>query len=245
MTMKIINCFARTVIAGAAVWISDGVAIQAMAEGAPIIAKVIAVKGPARFSLDSRSWQPLKPGDLLNPGSLIQTGGKASVDIQLGDAEIASGAANEVRILENSVLSIIKLSAQGAGADRVEDIELSLRTGQVTGLAPRITAASNFEITIPGGVVGIRGGNYQINSAGIVSVRTGVAVVALTTANGSVTTKEVIAGHRFDSATGLITELPPNAPQENAPSKTNSEAKPAPAAPLNPATGYRPPLRKF
>jgi hypothetical protein len=209
-----------------------------MAESAPIIAKVIAAKGPARFSPDSQNWQALKPGDILTPGSLIQTGGKASVDIQLGDA-------NEVRLLENSVLSITKLGAQGTGVARVEDIELSLRTGQVTGVAPRIAAASNFEITIPGGVVGVRGGNYQINSAGIVSARTGVAVVALTTANGSVTTKEVIAGHRFDPATGLITELPPNSPQENTPSKTNSEAKPRPAAPLNPATGFSPPLRKF
>jgi len=232
-------------IAGAAVWISEGVVIHAMADSAPIITKVVAVKGPARFSPDNRSWLPLKPGDLLNPGSLIQTGAKAAVDMQLGNADSASGAANEFRIQENSVLSITKLSLQGAGANRVEDIELSLRTGQLTGVAPRIAPASNFEIAIPGGVVGIRGGKYQINSAGVVSVWTGVAVIALTGANGSVTTKEVIAGHRFDSATGLVTELPPNAPQENPPSKTNSEAKPTPAAPLNPITGYRPPLRKF
>src|SRR5260370_39307935 len=121
--MKIVSRCGRTVIVGAAVWISDGVAIQAMAESAPITAKVVAVKGPARFSLDNRSWQPLKSGDILNPGSLIQTGGKAVVDIQLGDAQIASGAANEIRILENSVLSITRLSAQSKGADRVEDIE--------------------------------------------------------------------------------------------------------------------------
>src|SRR5258708_17695916 len=134
MTMKTISSFARTVIVGAAVWISDSLATPAMAENAPITAKVITVKGPARFSPDNLNWQPLKSGDILNPGSLIQTGGKASVDIQLGNAEIASGAANEVRVFENSVLSITKLSAQATGANRVEDIELSLRTGQITGV---------------------------------------------------------------------------------------------------------------
>ena len=211
-----------------------------------MVAKIIQARGPARFSPDNRSWQPLKSGGLLNAGSLIQTGAKASVDIQLGDAEVASGAGNEIRILENSVLSITRLSAQDTGAGRVEDIELSLRAGQITGVAPRMAAASNFEIAISGEVVGIRGGNYQINSSGVVSVRTGVAIAALTTASGSVITKEVIAGHRFDPATGSVTELPPEAPLENAPSRTDSEAKPGTPAPLGPATGFKGvPLRKF
>jgi hypothetical protein len=241
--MKIFDCFARTLLMGAVVVLTLEVGMNpALAESAPIVAKVIEVKGRARFSPDNRSWQSLKPGDVLNPGSLIQTAGKASVDIQLGDADMASGAANEIRIMENSVLSFTRLGAQGTGASRVEDIELNLRAGQITGVAPRIAAASNFEVAISGGVVGIRGGNYQVNSTGVVSVRTGVAVVALTTANGSVLTKEVIAGHRFDPVAGSVTELPP----ENAPSRTDSEAKPPASPPLGPATGFKGvPLRKF
>jgi hypothetical protein len=43
---------------------------QTAVEGA---AKVIRIKGPARFTTGNNVWQPLKVGTVLKPGALVQT----------------------------------------------------------------------------------------------------------------------------------------------------------------------------
>src|SRR5436309_1899352 len=134
--MRTIHSFAQRLMAGAVAMVVIGLATQALAETSPqIVAKVIRVKGLARYSSDNKSWQTVKVGDILNPGSVIQTSDKAVVDVQLGqrDAKAATpisslgmgyspeeATANVVRIFESSVLGIDKLTAQQTGADVVE-----------------------------------------------------------------------------------------------------------------------------
>src|SRR5262252_6583570 len=59
-------------------------------------AKVIRIKGFARFSVGNNVWQPLKAGEILRAGTVIQTGvDKGSfVDLVVGDvdAPVASTA---------------------------------------------------------------------------------------------------------------------------------------------------------
>jgi len=59
-------------------------------------AKVVRIKGSARYSTGNNVWVPVKLGSVLKPGTVIQTGLErgAFVDLVLGDGEapIAGGA---------------------------------------------------------------------------------------------------------------------------------------------------------
>src|SRR5215471_10838291 len=52
-------------------------------------AKVVRIKGFARFTAGNNVWQPLKAGEILRPGSIIQTGVEKGsfVDLVLGDVD--------------------------------------------------------------------------------------------------------------------------------------------------------------
>src|SRR5438874_181451 len=88
-------------------------------------AKVIRIKGSARYTTGNNVWQPLKAGDLIKAGTVIQTSREKGdfVDIVLGDGNspVASTGPNViatpisyqpkseqnfVRIWENSLLGI-------------------------------------------------------------------------------------------------------------------------------------------
>lgn len=199
-------------------------------------AKVVRIKGPARFTTGNGVWQPLKVGDVLKPGSIIQTAMEkgSMVDIVLGDGsgfagtvtEAGGGASaaaaptpvanyqskgqqNLVRIYENTALGIDKLTSMKTGADEVTETQLDLKSGKITGNVKKMSAASKYEIKLPNGVAGIRGTIYEITAEGVVKVADGSVVIAYMAADGSVTTKVVTGGNKFDARTGEITALTP------------------------------------
>jgi len=45
----------------------------AVAQGMDGAAKVVRVKGPARYTTGNNVWQPVRVGDVLRPGTVIQT----------------------------------------------------------------------------------------------------------------------------------------------------------------------------
>ena len=55
-------------------------------------AKVVRIKGSARYTSGSNVWQPLKVGAVLKSGSVIQTSSDAGsyVDLVLGEAIISA-----------------------------------------------------------------------------------------------------------------------------------------------------------
>jgi hypothetical protein len=71
-----------------------------------------------------------------------------------------------------------------------------------------MNSASKYEIKLPNGVAGIRGTFYDITADGVVRVSAGSVVLAYMAADGSVTTKVVVAGQQFDARTGEITPIP-------------------------------------
>jgi hypothetical protein len=64
-------------------------AAQSATEGS---ARVIRVSGPARFTTGNNIWQPLKPGDVLKPGTIVQTGKDKDCFIDLVLNESAGAA---------------------------------------------------------------------------------------------------------------------------------------------------------
>jgi hypothetical protein len=222
--MRIMNFSTRKLLVGAMALAMAAMVSQAFADSVPQAITVIRVKGMARYASSDNNWHPVRKGDVLKPGTVIQTGPKALVDIQLGEREAATAPvsynpnstmyapedmrANVVRIFENSALSVDKLAVDRTGAgDEVSDTQLDLRAGQIMGNVKKLSSASKYEVKIPNGVAGIRGTVYMINSAGVINVLTGSVVIAIVGADGTVTTRVVTAHESYDPATNTITRL--------------------------------------
>jgi hypothetical protein len=201
-------------------------------------ATVVRVKGAARYSVAGK-WNPLKAGDVLKPGTVVQTGlDKGSyVDLVLNDdgspakvpsasdsgtsssQENGAGAAgyraqaeqNVVRVNENTALGIDKLTSQNTGADVVTETQLDLKQGRITGNVKKLTPASKYEIKIPNGVAGIRGTLFDISADGTVRVSVGSVVLAYVEPDGNVTTQVINANEQYDAKSKSLTPLPPGA----------------------------------
>lgn len=191
------------------------------------VAKVVAKAGDARYFLpgDSKSHD-LNVGMVIKAGTIIQTasGPGNYVDIVLNNShaveapeatpsEIANysqkpmAEQDGIRLKENTVLSIDKLTVTQTGADTVTDTELDLKAGKILGTVKKLSATSKYEVKVPNGVAGIRGTIYALSASGILDVLTGAVVLAYVGPDGNVVTQVVNAGEEFDISTGLITPI--------------------------------------
>jgi hypothetical protein len=180
-------------------------AAQGAMDGA---AKVVRVKGPARYTTGNNVWQPIRVGDVLRAGTVVQTSTEEGsyVDLVLGDVNAATSAAlpaaitykpgipnsmagsttsfrpsseqNVVRVWANTALGIDKLTAMQTGADMVTETQLDLKQGRISGNVKKMSAASKYEVKLPNGVAGVRGTLFDIQAIGIVKVYVGSMVVA-------------------------------------------------------------------
>ena len=201
---------------------SNYVSAQTTTDGS---VKVVAKGGDARYFVpgDSKSHD-VKVGMMLKPGTIIQTASGAGnyVDLVLNNAhavappeatpsEIASykpkAEQDGIRIYENTVLSVDKLTITQTGADTVTDTELDLKAGRILGTVKKLSPTSKYEVKIPNGVAGIRGTIYSLSASGILQVLVGSVVVAYVGPDGNVVTQVVNAGEQFDLTTGLVTPL--------------------------------------
>lgn len=225
--MKTMSLKARSWFVGVVVLAMAALASQALADSVPQTITVMRLKGTARYSNDGKTWNPLRKGDVLKPGCLIETAPNAYVDILLGDRDAALAAkshnpnstlyspeeqrANAIRIFENSALSVDKLTLEknsGSG-DEVSDTQLDLRAGQILGNVKKMSASSKYEVKIPNGVAGIRGTIYLIGAGGVVTVVTGSVVIAIVGPDGTVITRVVTAHERYNPETNTISQVPP------------------------------------
>jgi len=199
-------------------------------------AKVIRIKGPARYTTGNNIWQPLSVGAVLQPGTVVQTSTERGsfVDLVLGDANfgapqpvvykpgIASSMStsstsyqpsadqNVVRIWENSALGIDKLTTMSTGAETVNETQLDLKAGRITGSVKKMSAASKYEVKLPNGVAGIRGTTYDISADGVVKVYVGSVVVAtVDPKTGNVVTQVVSGGQQYDARSNQLSPLSP------------------------------------
>ena len=193
-------------------------------------AKVVRLEGKARYKTASNDWQPLKVGDNVRPGTIIQTAAKAHVDFALGAGSGSmpilasnmgpaasapstgssyqpSSEQNIVRMWENTLLSIDKLTITQTGADEVSETQLDLKAGHIFGMVKKMSAASKYEIKIPNGVAGIRGTSYDISAEGVIKVLSGSVVLAYSGPNGTVLTQVIMGGQMFDARTGVLTQM--------------------------------------
>ena len=161
--MKLIRRFMSGAVAcGIVLALTASTSFSAMAQSADGSAKVINLKGSARYFLAGDSTpHPLKVGDTLKPGTIIQTATGSYVDVVLNNPKAtASGLSaapssisstpttvvyakpsmeqDAVRVLENTVLGLEKLNITQTGADRVTDTELDLKVGKIFGTVRKL-----------------------------------------------------------------------------------------------------------
>src|ERR1035441_5183761 len=207
------------VVCGVALAMVSTLAAQTVTQGA---AKVVRVRGAARYSTGNNVWQPLKVGDVVKPGMVIQTAAKSSVDLALGDGStpvvrpvpvempsyMPTAEQDMVRIWENTVLGVDKMTSTETGADVVTETQLDLKAGHIFGMVKKMSAASKYEVKIPNGVAGIRGTIYDISAEGLIKVLTGSVVLAYVGPDGTVVTQVIMGLQQFDARTGVLMQLP-------------------------------------
>jgi hypothetical protein len=188
-----------------------------------VSAKVVRIKGSARYKVGNEPWQTLKQGDVINQGTVIETGmDNSQVDLALGAGGGAAPSApimgtvmshqatsdqNMIRIWQNSRLAIDKLTKTQTGADEVTETKLDLQAGHIFGSVKKLSAASTYEVKIPNGVAGIRGTTYDISAEGIIKVLVGSVYLAYMDTQGKPATQVIMGDQKFDLRTGLLTPL--------------------------------------
>ena len=187
-----------------------------------VAAKVIRLKGAAQYKIGDGDWRPLKFGDVVRQGTVIQTAGNSRVDLLLGAAAAATvrpvvsdittyqptAEQNVVRMWENTLMGIDKLTEVQTGADVVSETQLDLKAGHISGSVKKMSAASKYEVKLPIGVAGIRGTVYDISAEGLAKVLSGSIVLAYTGPNGSTLTQVIMGLQMFDARTGTLSPLP-------------------------------------
>jgi hypothetical protein len=203
-------------------------AVSVSAQTSDGIAKVVKMSGDARYFVAGDSTpHDVKVGMILKPGVTIQTASGMGnfVDLVLNNASAVappSPSASDIahfqpkadqdgiRIFENTILAVDKLSKTTTGADVVSDTEMDLKAGSILGTVKKLTPSSKYEVKIPNGVAGIRGTIYFLSASGVLRVLTGSVVVAYVGSGGNVITQIVNAGEQFDTNTGLVTPIDVN-----------------------------------
>jgi hypothetical protein len=221
---KIRMTFCGLIVCGLAL----GVALSAGAQVVVGKAKVVRIKGEARYTTGGNVWQPLKVGAIVKPGTLIQTSMDRGSYVDLVFDDSASGITpvafnpsapaappgykaateqNALRIFENTVLGVDKLTSEQTGADVVTDTQLDLRAGHIFGSVKKMSPASRYEIKLPQGVAGIRGTLYELWANGDCLVLAGSVVVAQVKGDGTTSTSEVKEYFKFNAASGQLVPL--------------------------------------
>ena len=239
--MKLIRPFMSGLVAvGVALAMTTTLTAQTTEQGT---VKVVNMKGSARYFLPGDSTpHPLQVGDILKPGTIIQTAGGAHVDVVLNNTKAVSsgiGASpsaitatptavmysrpsaeqDAIRIMENTVLGIEKLTVTQTGADRVTETDLDLKVGKIFGTVKKLSAGSKYSIKIPNGVAGIRGTVYYVSSTGEVSILSsasqlssngtpGQMVLAYIAPDGTAVTQIVGPGQFFQTSSGQLSPIP-------------------------------------
>lgn len=214
------------------------VGARAMNDVKPAAVTVVNVEGQARYSVDGHTWHPLVPGKILREGAVIETAAGSSCDMVLSGSPVpfaekistpinASSLAiapdpqirgfeaskpmaeqNVIRMSEDSMLAIDKLTVVDTGADTVSDTELDLRAGKIFTNVKKMSASSQYIIKLPNGVAGIRGSGGELGADGSAEWLHGEIVISFLGSNGQPHVVVVHGGFEYNPQTGQILHLP-------------------------------------
>jgi hypothetical protein len=147
--------------------------------------------------MDHSSWAPLVPGMVLGKGAELETGPGATADVEF------EYSGTVIRLRPDSVLELARMDEVVAGENVITDTRLNLKAGSLIGSQRKLAKPSTFTITTPNGSATIRGTEYLVTAAGVVTYFRGEVAVN-SSRPGSPTSAEVPAGFSFNPATGQV-----------------------------------------
>lgn len=220
-------------------WASVVIFVPAATAQGPIAgaAKVLRISGSARYTMGQFIWQPVKAGDVLRPGAMIQTSSNEDsyVDLALGDSNAVvrqttpyrpgiessltsstisfqpTAEQNVIRIGKDSIVGIDKVSVLQTGSEPVTETELELKRGRLAGNVKKLAAGSKYQVKFVNGVAAVRGTVFEIQAQGVLEVYVGSMVVAwVDPKTQKVTTQTVIGGQAYDAPSNQVSSLSPS-----------------------------------
>ncbi len=135
-----------------------GVASLVIAAGGEWNTKAIvrAIHGKASYKVGGGDWMPLKVNQELSPGTQLKTDVGSEAYLQV------NGFASTVKLTENTTVTLTKMMQMGAFLSPDSSTSLKLDGGTVLGSVRKLSANSDYKVTVPGGVAGIRGTDFQV-----------------------------------------------------------------------------------
>jgi hypothetical protein len=160
--------------------------------------RVKSVQGAVSYCTSPSTWLELKPEMVLHRGAILKTAADSSADLVLE----YNGTA--LRMTPGTVLELARLDKVVAGEDLVTETSLNLKAGSVFGSQRKLAKPSKFEITVPGGVVTIRGTEYLVSADGSVTCFDGEVAVSFDSPERSGSNVQVPAGFSLNAATTRV-----------------------------------------
>ncbi len=136
-----------------------GLTTLVVAGGGPreMKATVRSVVGNVTYQVDGVGpFLPLKVNMDLNQNTVLKSGPGASAYLQV------NGYTSTVKLTDNTTVTLAKMMATGAGADADSTTNLKLDGGTILGKVKKLSANSDYSVTVPNGTAGIRGTDFQV-----------------------------------------------------------------------------------
>jgi hypothetical protein len=206
-------------------------------ETTPAALSVVQIKGNAFYSTNEHEWFSLAKGDLITQGYIIQTATNSSLDLlpvtktksahTVSKSTVTSGS-GLIQISGSSRLFISTLSASTNGDNRLSNVRLILRSGEMMGNMGNPSKACSLEMQFENGFAVTRSATYKMNSSGWLRVQSGSLELEVTRPDNSTEAKLVTASHQYDPVTNEITPASPN--RLSKPGKSSAQSQPLPAS---------------
>ena len=131
-----------------------GVTTLVVAAGGERDTKAIvrSIHGKASFKVAGGDSMPLRGNQELSPGTELKTDADSRVYLQV------NGYTSTVELTENTDVTLTKMLRMGSDTST----ELKLDGGMVLGDVRKISANSDYKVTVPNGVAGIRGTSFEV-----------------------------------------------------------------------------------
>jgi ferric-dicitrate binding protein FerR (iron transport regulator) len=164
-------------------------------QGAAVVTSVV---GAAEYSADGKNWAPVKPDDVLPPGTEIRSHAGAAVDLFLN----YNGPL--VRVDAQSRVRLTKLEYTEKGDEIVTDTEIDVKEGAILGYTQKLSANSRYVVNTPDGEAEITGTHYKVNADLKVVVVSGSVRVKYKKYGQKEIKVIVNSGQTFDPLTGMV-----------------------------------------
>ena len=120
---------------------------------------------------------PLRVNQELSPGTDLKTGADSQIFLQV------NGVTSTVEMTESTEMTLTKMLEMGSFFSPDTSTELKLDGGTVLGNVKKISANSDYKVTVPNGVAGIRGTSFEVT---VTVDNNGGLTIRFTSAKGDV-----------------------------------------------------------